>query len=368
MRWKPHVRFGGRARETYQPRGWHRALVRPHLANEAIDKTRRWAWNVHRYLGLRSSRWVKRTRWALLKDPDRLKDSQLAVLWELRRSRSVLYRCWQLKEGVRDLFRLAHPADAPTHLDWWLAWACRSRIPALVTLSKTVRANRDRILAAVELGLSNSKLEGLNSKIRLINHRGYGHHSAAAVIAMFYLCCSGITIELPLRCPAPRTPVRPREASEPLFATEPGRSHLSHMPSLAGLRKSAGRRGAWTRCCARSPPTGRRSVSSADARAFPAGGVNVEGGEDAGLQRRSTADDLDGPLAGGEGDGAYAVELAQRPLGTEALPGQVGIPGIGRPQRPGPSAPRSQSEHMHATCSYSALGPLPDRPPVQGSP
>jgi hypothetical protein len=36
-----------------------------------------------------------------------------------------------------------------------------------------------RILAAVQLGLSNSKLESLNSKIRLINHRGYGHHSAA---------------------------------------------------------------------------------------------------------------------------------------------------------------------------------------------
>ena len=99
-------------------------------------------------------------------------------------------------------------------------------------------ANRERILAAVELGLSNSKLEGLNSrgrgeeeegrgggeggeggrgggggggeeggrrreggggedKIRLINHRGYGHHTAAALIAMIYLCCGGITIELP---------------------------------------------------------------------------------------------------------------------------------------------------------------------------
>jgi len=169
------------------------------LANDAVEKTRRWAWNVHRDVGLVSSRWVKRTRWALLKDPANLKDSQLAVLHELRRHRSVLYRCWQLKEGLRDLYRLAEPADAPAHLDWWLAWACRSRIPAFVTLSKTVRANRERVLAAVELGLSNSKLEGLNSKIRLINHRGYGHHSAAALIAMIYLCCGGITIELPLR-------------------------------------------------------------------------------------------------------------------------------------------------------------------------
>jgi transposase len=142
---------------------------------------------------------MKHTRWALLKDPDDLKDSQLAVLHQLRRERSVLYRCWQLKEGLRDLFRLAEVGDAPRHIDWWLAWACRSRIPAFVALSTTVRANRERILAAVELGLSNSKLEGLNSKIRLINHRGYGHHSAAALIAMIYLCCGGITVALPFK-------------------------------------------------------------------------------------------------------------------------------------------------------------------------
>jgi len=184
------------------------------LANEAIDKARRSAWNLERRTHPTPKRprgrppkgspptptrprWVKHTRWALLKDPDALNDSQLEVLDALRRERSVLYRCWQLKEGLRDLFRLRHPEDAAVHLDWWLAWACRCRIPVFVTLSKTIRANRDRILAAVELGLSNSKLEGLNSKIRLINHRGYGHHTAAALIGMIYLCCGGITVELP---------------------------------------------------------------------------------------------------------------------------------------------------------------------------
>jgi transposase len=83
------------------------------------------------------------------------------------------------------------------HLDWWLAWACRSPIPASINLSRTIRAHRERILAAIELGLSNSKLEGLASKVRLINHRGYGHHSAAALISMIYLCCGGITVQLP---------------------------------------------------------------------------------------------------------------------------------------------------------------------------
>lgn len=119
-------------------------------------------------------RWIKHTRWALLKDPDNPSGNQREVLDRLRRERSVLYRCWQLKEALRDLDRLARPQDARAHLDWWLAWACRSRIPVFVKLSQTIRANRDPILAAVELDLSNSKLEGLNSKIRLINHRATG--------------------------------------------------------------------------------------------------------------------------------------------------------------------------------------------------
>ena len=41
MRWKSHVRFGGRTGETDLPRGGHRALVRSHKANEAVDKVRR---------------------------------------------------------------------------------------------------------------------------------------------------------------------------------------------------------------------------------------------------------------------------------------------------------------------------------------
>jgi transposase len=184
------------------------------LANKAIDAARQEAWNEARTSHPRPARkrgrppkgappmptrprWIKHTRWPLLKDPARLSARQRGVLESLRRERSVLYRCWQLKEALRDLYRLPDPSLAAVHLARWLAWACRSRVPAFVKLSRTIRANRERILAAIELGLSNSKLEGLNSKIRLINHRGYGHHSAAAVISMIYLCCGGITVRLP---------------------------------------------------------------------------------------------------------------------------------------------------------------------------
>lgn len=170
------------------------------LANEAVDKARRWAWNEARRRG-EGARWVKRTRWALVKDPGALSTSQRLILEELRRQGSVLYRAWQLKEGLREVYRMAlfGVAASRQFLGRWLAWACRCRIPSFVKLSKTIRKHKEGILRAIELGLSNSKLEGLNSKIRLINHRGYGHHSAEALIAMIYLCCGGITVELPTR-------------------------------------------------------------------------------------------------------------------------------------------------------------------------
>jgi transposase len=112
----------------------------------------------------------------------------------LRRARHVLFRAWALKEELRDLYRLPAGRRPDAHLDAWLARASRCRIPAMLDLSRTIRT---RSWPPSSSACPTAKLEGLNSKIRLINHRSYGHHSAAAVIAMIYLCCSGLTITLP---------------------------------------------------------------------------------------------------------------------------------------------------------------------------
>ncbi|MGH2860884.1 MAG: transposase [Solirubrobacteraceae bacterium] len=44
---------------------------------------------------------------------------------------------------------------------------------------------------------SNGRLEGLNSRVRLISHRSYGFHSPGLLIALIYLCCTGVYIPLP---------------------------------------------------------------------------------------------------------------------------------------------------------------------------
>ena len=180
------------------------------LANAATDEVRRAAWTPPaappawpvpgRWPGTGqdpAAQLVNNTRWALLKDPASWTDRQRQTITRLRRARHVLFRAWVLQDALRDLYRLPPGGRPDAHLDAWLARASRCRIPAMLDLSRTIRRHRDQILAAVDRGLSNSKLEGLNPKIRLINHRGDGHHSATAVIAMIYLCCSGLTITLP---------------------------------------------------------------------------------------------------------------------------------------------------------------------------
>jgi len=64
----------------------------------------------------------------------------------LRRERSVVYRAWQLKKALRDVYRLREFGAAHQFLDRWLAWACRSRIPSFVRLGRTIRARREGIL------------------------------------------------------------------------------------------------------------------------------------------------------------------------------------------------------------------------------
>ena len=169
------------------------------LAARATDQVRRDEWNAHERSHTPTGRWVKGTRWSLLKAPERQSIGQLATLWEVQIHNRRLYRAFLLREELRLLYHLPDPRLAPAHLDAWLAWASRSRLTPFVRLARTLRAHRDGILAAIRLGLSNGRLEGLNSKIRLISHRSFGFHSANALIALAMLRLGGVCPPLPGR-------------------------------------------------------------------------------------------------------------------------------------------------------------------------
>lgn len=164
------------------------------LANEAVRAVQRHA---PRNSVSAQNRAGRQLRWALVKDPAKLTASEWELLEQHRRTRSELWRAWMLKEDLRALYRLEDPSLSRVWLQRWLQRASRSRIRSMVALARTLRAQREGILAAIDLDLSNSRLEGLNARVRLINNRGFGHRSPAALLAMIFLCCGGIAVSLP---------------------------------------------------------------------------------------------------------------------------------------------------------------------------
>lgn len=145
----------------------------------------------------REAKQFRKDRYLLRAGNENLDEQQKAALDVLRRSHEQIGRGYELKEGLRGLFRDVAPDQAKAYLDGWISEAGDSGLPAFVQLARRITKHYDGVLNAVQLGLSNSRLEGINGKIRLINARGYGHHSAEALAAMIHLNLGGIRLELP---------------------------------------------------------------------------------------------------------------------------------------------------------------------------
>ena len=140
------------------------------------------------------------TRWALRTGENKLTDDKRALINQIARTNRHIGRSWTLKEQLRDLYRIDHPpGGARQHLRRWITAAKRSRINAFTALAKRLQVYFEEIITAIELGISNALIEGINAKIRLINARGYGHHSAETLTSMIYLCLGGLQPKLPTR-------------------------------------------------------------------------------------------------------------------------------------------------------------------------
>ncbi len=89
---------------------------------------------------------------------------------------------------------LRRPNNWRNHLEWWMGWAARGRLPPFVKLGRTIRKHLGGIHAFMESVVSNARAEGINNEIRLLSHCAFGFHSAASLMAMVYLCCGGVVI------------------------------------------------------------------------------------------------------------------------------------------------------------------------------
>jgi transposase len=192
------IRAAAEADERFDPEVCFDPFHVVQLAGRAVDDVRRAEWNAAGKSKSGPGRWVKSVRWSLLKAPERQTVAQLTALHEVERANKRLYRAFLLKEELRLLYHLEDRSLAEAHLAAWLAWASRSKLKPFVKLARTIRRYRAGILAAIRLGLSNSRIKALNSKVRLLSHRSFGFHGPEPLITL-HLCCTGLTVMPPLR-------------------------------------------------------------------------------------------------------------------------------------------------------------------------
>jgi transposase len=66
-----------------------------------------------------------------------------------------------------------------------------------IKVAATLIAHREGILNAIALGLSNARLEAMNSTVRLISHRSRGFRRLDSLLAMIRLVCGKVPLALP---------------------------------------------------------------------------------------------------------------------------------------------------------------------------
>jgi transposase len=168
-------------------------------ATDALDEVRREVWNEARRQGQKAvATELKGARYALWKNPKDLTERQQGKLASIAVTNKRLYRAYLLKEQLRQVFALKGGAGIAL-LEAWLKWARRCRIPAFVKLAKSITEHRAGIEAALAHGLSNARVESVNTKLRLLTRIAFGFRSAEALVALAMLDLGGLCPPLPGR-------------------------------------------------------------------------------------------------------------------------------------------------------------------------
>lgn len=164
---------------------------------KALDQVRRALWNKLRKRGeSERAASMKGSRWALLKNPENLTKKQRTTLGQLKDDNRDLFAAYLLKEQLRDVFK-SKDWQGVIMLRWWIEMAKKSRLAPFKRVAKSIEKHAEAIDAALVNGLSNGRLEGVNTKLKLLTRLAYGFHSHKPLIALAMMKLGGLGPDLP---------------------------------------------------------------------------------------------------------------------------------------------------------------------------
>ncbi|MCP4712089.1 MAG: ISL3 family transposase [Planctomycetes bacterium] len=121
-------------------------------------------------------KFIKGSRFLLLKNAENLTDNQRDKLKVLLETNQTLAAIYVLKDQLKMLYFYSDRQRVQTALDTWCEMAAQLRHPSVTAFVKQLRRYSYGILNNADYPIGTSMLEGINNKIKVIKRKAYGFH------------------------------------------------------------------------------------------------------------------------------------------------------------------------------------------------
>ncbi|MGN2392111.1 ISL3 family transposase [Pelomicrobium sp. G1] len=150
-------------------------------ASAAVDKTRR--------LEQKTDPDLKGLRWALLKDRDRLPESQRAdldaIIAQVSTKRTA--RAWAYRQQLREILERRQINVVRTLLAQWCTNVMRSKVEPMKEVARLIRSHFEGIIAWAQTHATNGFLEALNGLFQAAKRKARGYVRLSTIRTVIFL-------------------------------------------------------------------------------------------------------------------------------------------------------------------------------------
>ena len=164
--------------------------VAMHLG-KAVDQVRR---DESRALFSAGDPSLRKTRYLWLFHPDNLGEERTVQLGQLIKKAIKTGRAWMIKELGMEMWEAMSRRDAMEIFDAFYSWAIRSRLEPIKRAAKTIKNHLAGVLNAIEMGVTNARLEGINTVIQGLKRAARGFRNRDRFRNAIYFHLGGLDL------------------------------------------------------------------------------------------------------------------------------------------------------------------------------
>ncbi len=159
--------------------------------SKAVDKVRK---QEHRELMSQNDDSLKSTKYLWLKDINNFNLDEKWLFNILKQMNLDVGKAWSIKESFRHFWDYKSETWADKFFKEWFFWATHSKLEPVIDAAYTLKRHYEGIKNHIKHRITNSKAEGLNSKIQAIKSaaRGFRNFANFRIAILFH--CGGLAL------------------------------------------------------------------------------------------------------------------------------------------------------------------------------